>query len=107
MKNILFVDDHEVLARLSCEILEMQGYRAVSAYDGEDALRKFAHGEFDMVVTDFRMQGMNGVELSPSVFFVKLDRLGKLPKVIEYVVDSQTRKFILDLIRVYSYFNID
>ena len=50
MKNILFVDDHEVLARLSCEILEMQGYRAVSAYDGEDALRKFRHGGFDMVV---------------------------------------------------------
>jgi len=64
MKNILFVDDHEVLARLSCEILEMQGYRAVSAYDGEDALRKFTHGDFDMVVSDFRMQGMNGVELA-------------------------------------------
>lgn len=64
MKNILFVDDHEVLARLSCEILEMQGYRAVSAYDGEDALRKFHRGGFDMVVTDFRMQGMNGLELA-------------------------------------------
>lgn len=64
MKNILFVDDHEVLARLSCEILEMQGYRAVSAYDGEDALHKFTNGDFDMVVTDFRMQGMNGLELA-------------------------------------------
>ena len=38
MKAILFVDDHEVLARLSCEILEMQGYRAVSAYSATDAL---------------------------------------------------------------------
>jgi CheY-like chemotaxis protein len=64
MKNILFVDDHEVLARLSCEILEMQGYRAVSAYDGQDALHKFTRGDFDMVVTDFRMNGMNGVELA-------------------------------------------
>ena len=36
MRAILFVDDHEVLARLSCEILEMQGYRAVSAYNGEE-----------------------------------------------------------------------
>ncbi len=41
MKAILFVDDHEVLARLSCEILEMQGYRAVSAYSAADALDKF------------------------------------------------------------------
>src|SRR5260370_28480792 len=39
MKAILFVDDHQVLAKLSCEILEMQGYRAVSAASGEEALQ--------------------------------------------------------------------
>ncbi len=67
MKAILFVDDHEVLARLSCEILEMQGYRAVSAYNGEDALKKFNEEDFDILVTDFRMEGMNGVELARRV----------------------------------------
>ncbi len=67
MKAILFVDDHEVLARLSCEILEMQGYRAVSAYNGEEALRKFEEEDFDILVTDFRMQGMNGLELARKV----------------------------------------
>ena len=67
MKAILFVDDHEVLARLSCEILEMQGYRAVSAYNGEDALRKFNQEDFDILGTDFRMEGMNGVELARRV----------------------------------------
>src|SRR5436305_15284554 len=67
MRAILFVDDHEVLARLSCEILEMQGYRAVSDYNGEDALRKFDHEDFDILVTDFRMEGMNGVELAKKV----------------------------------------
>jgi DNA-binding NtrC family response regulator len=67
MKAILFVDDHEVLARLSCEILEMQGYRAVSAYNGEDALQKFDQEDFDILVTDFRMEGMNGVELAKKV----------------------------------------
>ncbi|HEV2990427.1 MAG TPA: response regulator [Candidatus Angelobacter sp.] len=67
MKAILFVDDHEVLARLSCEILEMQGYRAVSAFNGEDALKKFNQEDFDILVTDFRMEGMNGVELARRV----------------------------------------
>jgi CheY-like chemotaxis protein len=66
-KAILFVDDHEVLARLSCEILEMQGYRVVSAYSAEEALHKFAHEHFDIVVTDYRMQGMNGDELASIV----------------------------------------
>lgn len=67
MKAILFVDDHEVLARLSCEILEMQGYRAVSAYNGEEALRKFETEDFDILVTDYRMDGMNGVELARKI----------------------------------------
>ena len=67
MKAILFVDDHEVLARLSCEILEMQGYRAVSAYSAQDALNKFKRQKFDLLVTDFRMEGMNGLELAKRV----------------------------------------
>lgn len=67
MRAILFVDDHEVLARLSCEILEMQGYRAVSAYNGAEALKKFDEEDFDILVTDFRMDGMNGVELARKV----------------------------------------
>lgn len=67
MKAILFVDDHEVLARLSCEILEMQGYRAVCAYNAEDALEKFKREKFDLLVTDFRMEGMNGLELAKRV----------------------------------------
>jgi CheY-like chemotaxis protein len=67
LKTILFVDDHQVLARLSCEILEMQGYRAVSAYDGLDALRKFDEEDIDLMVTDYRMEGMNGVELARKV----------------------------------------
>ena len=45
MKAILFVDDHEVLARLSCEILEMQGYRAVCAYNAADAASRLAGGD--------------------------------------------------------------
>lgn len=67
MKAILFVDDHEVLARLSCEILEMQGYRAVCAYNAQDALDKFAKEKFDILVTDFRMEGMNGLELAKHI----------------------------------------
>jgi CheY-like chemotaxis protein len=78
MKSILFVDDHEVLARLSCEILEMQGYRAVSAYNGQDALEKFERERFDLLVTDFRMDGMNGLELARKVH----DKYPDVPVII-------------------------
>jgi CheY-like chemotaxis protein len=64
MKAILFVDDHEVLARLACEILQMQGYRAEYAYKASEALAKFDHEKFDMLVTDYRMEEMDGLELT-------------------------------------------
>lgn len=64
MKSILFVDDHQVLARLSCEILEMQGYRAVGVHSGEEALLKFRDEQFDILVTDMRLGAMNGLELA-------------------------------------------
>jgi DNA-binding NtrC family response regulator len=78
MKAILFVDDHEVLARLSCEILEMQGYRAVSAFNAADALEKFEREKFDLMDTDFRMEGMNGLELARKVH----DRHPNVPVII-------------------------
>src|SRR5512138_2571535 len=64
MKAVLFVDDHEVLARLSCDILEMQGYKAVCAYNAAEALEKFEQQKFDVLVTDWKMEGMNGLELA-------------------------------------------
>jgi DNA-binding NtrC family response regulator len=68
MKAILFVDDHEVLARLSCEILEMHGYRAVSAFNAKDALDKFDRDKFDILVTDIRMpNGREGMELAKQI----------------------------------------
>ncbi len=67
MKTVLFVDDHEVLARLSCEILEMQGYRALCAYSAAEALEKFEQDSVDIVVTDFRMDNMNGLELAHQI----------------------------------------
>src|ERR1041385_1311033 len=78
MKAILFVDDHEILARLSCEILEMQGYRAVSAYSAAEALDRFDKENFDILVTDFRMEGMNGVELARKIH----SRNPKVPVII-------------------------
>jgi CheY-like chemotaxis protein len=64
MKAILFVDDHEVLARLACEILQEEGYVAKAAYDGYEALAQLDREKFDLLVTDYCMPGMNGLELA-------------------------------------------
>ena len=67
MKAILFVDDHELLARVSCQLLRRQGYHADYAYNANDALAKFECDTFDLLVTDYHMEGMNGLELAKLV----------------------------------------
>ena len=67
MKAVLFVDDNEVLCRLTCDILRLEGYHAVPAYDAVEALKVFDKENFDIVVTDLRMQGMNGLELAREI----------------------------------------
>jgi DNA-binding NtrC family response regulator len=67
MKAILFVDDHEVLARLSCQIIQMQGYSADYAYNAGDAIAKFKHGNYQMLVTDLRMEDMDGLQLAKEI----------------------------------------
>jgi DNA-binding NtrC family response regulator len=110
VKTILFVDDHEVLARLSCDILEMNGYRAVSAFSGEDALAKFDQEEFDLVVTDFRMDGMTGLELAhniqkkkPGMPIIIVTGYGKLDGADEFKVLGKEELFpnLLDQIKAF------
>jgi CheY-like chemotaxis protein len=64
MKAILFVDDNEMLARVSCEILQLHGYRAEWTVKVSDALTMFEREKFDMLVTDYSMDEMNGLELA-------------------------------------------
>jgi len=67
MKKILVVDGNEMLCRLACEILQTEGYRAVPASSGTEALQAFEKEDFDLLVTDFVMPGMSGVELARAI----------------------------------------
>jgi CheY-like chemotaxis protein len=60
---ILLVDDNPdgVMARRS--VLEELGYRVVTAGCGSDALKSIDESSFDLVITDYRMGPINGLEL--------------------------------------------
>jgi two-component system, NtrC family, response regulator len=67
MKTVLFVDDNQTLSRLSCDILRRQGYRAIPAFSAVEALEAFERDDFDLVVTDLRMENMDGLELARAI----------------------------------------
>lgn len=59
---ILLVDDNPdgVVARRS--VLEELGYKVVSASSGYDALQTIEQQKFDLVITDYKMSPINGLE---------------------------------------------
>ncbi len=65
--RILVVDDEEI-ARTNMEyILRKDGYQVASAASGVEALEKFQTQNFDLVLTDLKMEKMDGLQLLQSV----------------------------------------
>ena len=62
--RILVVDDDEAVRDIVCDVLTELGYAAEPAHDGADALDRFRPGRFRLVVTDFAMPTMNGLQLA-------------------------------------------
>src|SRR6266481_8707925 len=61
--NILLVDDNKDGLLVRRSLLEELGYTVQIAGNGEEGLKLFEGHSFDVVVTDFRMPRMDGVEL--------------------------------------------
>ena len=58
--SILVVDDDEVIRLLLHQFLEGAGYHVVDAADGYQALDKISEGNFDLVIMDIAMPGIDG-----------------------------------------------
>lgn len=67
MPRILIVDDEPLVARALMRLLTRAGFEVLVASSGPDALGKLGAFAADVVLTDYRMPGMNGRELLEQV----------------------------------------
>ena len=63
-QRILFAEDVELIRELTRDLLEDEGASVVAVEDGEQALEASKQEDFDIVLTDFFMPGMDGCELT-------------------------------------------
>lgn len=61
--TILLADDEYAALEVLEFLLRAEGYDVVTASDGREALSVAASRTVDLVVTDYKMPGMNGLEL--------------------------------------------
>ncbi len=77
--RILVVDDEENVRITTAAILEQEGYDVDTASDGQEAVHKVQNDDIDLVLTDLRMEGMDGSALLQEI-------CSKYPNVVTVVL---------------------
>jgi DNA-binding NtrC family response regulator len=109
--RILVVDDDSAMTDLLVQALPAKGYVAVARASGEAALSLLEAEDFDVVVTDLNMSGMNGLDLCtrvvanrPDVPVIVITAFGSMESAIEAIragaYDFVTKPFDLKTLLV-------
>lgn len=85
-KRILIIEDDTLVAKSLKSLLEKEGWHVFYAPLGLAALDLGVHEEFDLVITDIRMPGMNGIEALKALRVLQ-ERFGK-PQVPEIILTA-------------------
>ncbi len=90
MNRVLIVDDEPDVCRGLKLVLESEGIRAETAPSAEEALETLRHSPFDVVVSDYKLGGMDGMELLkkiknewPSTGIVMITAFGSIEGAVE------------------------
>jgi two-component system response regulator HydG len=90
--SVLVVDDQKNMRTTTGIILREAGYRVGEAESGQAALAMLNTGPFDVVLTDLRMDGLDGLavlrgvlELSPSTQVIVMTAYGTIESAVEAI----------------------
>ncbi|MBN1960155.1 MAG: sigma-54-dependent Fis family transcriptional regulator [Deltaproteobacteria bacterium] len=63
MTTVLIADDESNLRKVLCALLKREGYETLAVANGEAAIDVLNSNDIDILITDLRMPGMDGLEL--------------------------------------------
>src|SRR5690625_536484 len=66
-KEILIVDDQPGIRLLLTDVVESEGYRVITAETGKEALDKIYKHAFDLLILDYKLPVVNGIEVLTSL----------------------------------------
>ena len=67
MSRVLVIDDNETMRSGMALVLERMGHDVTAASDGVEGLNQMKARPFDLVITDYKMENMDGLEVLDAV----------------------------------------
>lgn len=67
MFTILLCEDESSMRKILCKFLLNEGYKVIEAIDGEEALNQFYQSKIDLVVLDWMMPKVSGIEVAKQI----------------------------------------
>ena len=61
-KSILIIEDEQLITKSLNRLLRKEGYNVAITNSGREALEKIKSEDFDLIVSDIRMPGLDGIE---------------------------------------------
>src|SRR5512134_2348715 len=109
--NVLIVDDEKDICMALNMLLTKEGYSVKEAYNGEQAVELIRKENFDVVMTDIKMEKMDGFEvlkqaqrISPETSVIMMTAFASVGSAVEAMragaVDYITKPFLNDEIRL-------
>jgi len=92
--HLLVVDDEESILRLVQEILASEGHRVETAGSGEAALERILQGDYDVIVSDWKMPGLNGINLYHELQTRKPDAARRMLFMTGDVIKDSFQQFL-------------
>ena len=65
--QVLVIDDDAVVGRSFDRVLSDKGYEVSTVLSGEEAMKEMESHEYDVVFTDIKMPGMDGIEVAERI----------------------------------------
>ncbi|KYG82649.1 response regulator [Roseivirga echinicomitans] len=77
-KNVLVAEDSSVIQNLLKKILLFENCKITSAKDGQSVLDKYEKDDYDLIIMDFNLPVMSGLEATKKIRSIK-NKKGKVP----------------------------